>query len=414
MIRQCGKGCMDRQDTHADGQLSGEPLSNSQEFQTGHVITVSFAHALSDVYSSFLAPLLPVLIARLSLSNTQAGLLAFMQSSPSLLQPLIGYLADRVSLRYFVILLPALTATAMSLLGLAPRYAVVALLVAIAGLCSAAFHAAAPAMAGRLSGWRLGRGLGFWTVGGYLGFAVGPILVTSVVNLMTLEGTAWLAIGGWLGSAVLYLRLRHVALQPTPSSDSTSWRRGMQRMRPILIPVAGIILSRAMSFSATLTFLPVLLTRQGVNLWFAGFSLSLVQLVSAGGALITGSASDRIGRRSMMFISVVVPPVLILALVTLPGWGKLLPLVGLGLTMPAAHVISMALMQECCPDNRALATGVLLSITFISESLGAVALGALADLFGLETAFTVAALVLFVGLPLVPMLPRETLSPSRP
>jgi FSR family fosmidomycin resistance protein-like MFS transporter len=404
---------MDTEGAHADGQLRGDALTHSREFQTGHVVTVSFAHALNDVYSSFLAPLLPVLIARLSLSNTQAGLLAFMQSSPSLLQPLIGHLADRASLRYFVILLPALTATAMSLLGLAPSYAVVAVLVTTAGLCSAAFHAAAPAMAGRLSGWQLGRGLGFWTVGGYLGFAVGPLLVTTVVNLLNLEGTAWLAIGGWLGSAVLYVRLRRVALQPTPSSDGSSWRRGMERMRPILIPVVGIILSRAMSFSATLTFLPVLLTRQGVNLWFAGFSLSLVQLVSAGGALIAGSASDRLGRRSLMFISVVIPPVLILGLVTLEGWSRLLPLVGLGLTMPAAHVISMALMQECCPDNRALATGVLLSVTFISESLGAVVLGALADLFGLETAFVVAALVLLVGLPLVPMLPRQEPSPTR-
>jgi len=404
---------MDTEGAHADGQLRGDASTHSREFQTAHVVTVSFAHALNDVYSSFLAPLLPVLIARLSLSNTQAGLLAFMQSSPSLLQPLIGHLADRASLRYFVILLPALTATAMSLLGLAPSYAVVAVLVTTAGLCSAAFHAAAPGMAGRLSGWRLGRGLGFWTVGGYLGFAVGPLLVTTVVNLLTLEGTPWLAIGGWLGSAVLYLRLRRVALQPTPSSDGNSWRRGMERMRPILIPVVGIILSRAMSFSATLTFLPVLLTRQGVNLWFAGFSLSLVQLVSAGGALIAGSASDRLGRRSLMFISVVTPPVLILGLVTLEGWSRLLPLVGLGLTMPAAHVISMALMQECCPDNRALATGVLLSVTFISESLGAVVLGALADLFGLETAFVVAALVLLVGLPLVPMLPRQGPSPTR-
>lgn len=404
---------MDTEGAHADGQLRGDALTHSGEFQTGHVVTVSFAHALNDVYSSFLAPLLPVLIARLSLSNTQAGLLAFMQSSPSLLQPLIGHLADRASLRYFVILLPALTATAMSLLGLAPSYAAVAVLVTTAGLCSAAFHAAAPAMAGRLSGWRLGRGLGFWTVGGYLGFAVGPLLVTTVVNLLNLEGTAWLAIGGWLGSAVLYVRLRRVALQPTPSSDSSSWRRGMEKMRPILFPVVGIILSRAMSFSATLTFLPVLLTRQGVNLWFAGFSLSLVQLVSAGGALIAGSASDRLGRRSLMFISVVIPPVLILGLLTLEGWSRLLPLVGLGLTMPAAHLISMALMQEYCPDNRALATGVLLSVTFISESLGAVVLGALADLFGLETAFVVAALVLLAALPLVPMLPRQGPSPTR-
>ncbi|MCJ7619766.1 MAG: MFS transporter, partial [Anaerolineae bacterium] len=329
------------------------------------------------------------------------------QSAPSLLQPVIGHLADRASLRYFVILLPAVAATAMSLLGVAPQYAVVALLVTIAGLCSAGFHASAPAMAGRLSGRRLGRGLGFWTVGGYLGFAVGPILVTSTVNLLTLKGTPWLAIGGWIGSAIVFLRLRGVKLQPTRSDAGDSWRRGLEAMRPILIPVVGLTLSRAMAFSATLTFLPTMLTSQGIDLWRAGISLSVLQLASAGGALVAGSASDRLGRRSIVLLSTLSAPLLILALVFLQGWLKLPTLIGLGLTMPATYVVLMALIQESCPDNRALATGVLLSVTFVSEALGAVVLGALADLFGLGTAFVAAALVLLGGLPLVFLLPRE-------
>ena len=392
---------------HAADNQEARDLSESQVFQTGPVLTVSFAHMLNDIYASFLAPLLPALIARLTLSNTQAGLLAFMHSAPSLLQPVIGHLADRASLRYFVILMPAATGTAMSLLGIAPRYAILALLVAIAGLCSASFHAAAPAMAGRLSGWRLGRGMGFWTVGGYLGFAVGPILVASIVDVATLQATPWLAILGWLGSVVLYLRLRRVPLQPTASSASSSWRHGMEGMRPILLPVVGITLMRAMAFSATLTFLPTLLTGQGVSFWLAGISLSILQLASAGGALIAGSASDRLGRRPTMLISIVTAPMLVLALVAFRGWLQLPALLGLGLTMPATHVISLALMQESSPDNRALATGVLLSITFISEALGAVLVGALADVIGLEVATALAALVFLASLPLVFLLPRQ-------
>jgi len=404
---------MDTDDAHADSQLHDDALTRSPEFQTGHVITVSFAHALNDIYTSFLPPLLPALIVRLTLSNTQAGLLAFMQSAPSLLQPLIGHLADRASLRYFVILMPALTATGMTMLGVAPRYAVVALLVTVAGLCSAAFHAAAPAMAGRLSGWRLGRGLGFWTVGGYLGYAVGPILVASTVNVATLQATPWLAIGGWLGSAILYVRLRHIPLQPSASAATTSWRHAIESMRPILMPVVGIIMARAMAFSATLTFLPILLTSQGVDLWLASISLSVVQLASAAGALIAGYASDRLGRRSVMLASMLLAPPLILGLTTLGGWLQLPVLLGLGASMPATHVLMMALMQEVCPDNRALATGVLLSLTFISESAAAVVLGALADLFGLQVAFVVAALVFFAAFPLVFLLPRQRAASSQ-
>jgi FSR family fosmidomycin resistance protein-like MFS transporter len=385
--------------------------SGAEGFQTRHVISVSLAHALHDMYASFLPPLLPALMARLSLSNTQAGLLAFVSSSPSLLQPAIGYLADRASLRYFVVLAPALAATMMSLLGVAPRYAVAALLVAVAGLNSAAFHAASPALAGQLSGGRLGRGLGLWTVGGSLGYAMGPVLVATAVNVATLRGTPWLMLGGWMGSGILYLRLRNVTLKPTTTDAAGSWRRGMEDMRPILAPATGIVLARAMAFAATFTFLPTLLTTQGLDLWLAGISLSLVHVASAGGALLAGSASDSLGRRAIASISILTSPILLLALVLLPGWPQIPVLIGLGLTMPATYVILMALVQESCPDNRALATGVLLSVTFISESLGAVVLGALADLMGMPLAFAVSAIVLLASLPLALLLPRETQTP---
>jgi len=391
---------------HNSVDVNSHQSPGGEEFQTGNVLTVSLAHALNDVYTSFLPPFLPVLIARMALSNTQAGLLAFMQSSPSLLQPLIGHLADRASLRYFVVLMPALAATAMSLLGVAPRYAVVALLVTIAGLTSATFHAAAPAMAGRLSGGRLGRGLGLWTVGGYLGYAIGPILVATAINFATPRSTPWLMIGGWVGSAFLYTRLRGVPLMPTAPSATRSWRHGMEGMRPLLVPVAGIVMARAMAFSATLTFLPTLLTTQGVDLWLAGISLSLVQAASAAGALLAGSASDHLGRRSIASVTTLVAPLLLLALVALPGWPQVPVLIGLGIVMPATYVVLLALMQECCPDNRALATGMLLSVTFISESLGAVILGVLADFFSLSLAFAVAALVLAASLPLILLLPQ--------
>jgi FSR family fosmidomycin resistance protein-like MFS transporter len=138
-------------------------LSTVEGYQRGRVVSMGVAHLVHDTYASFLAPLLPAFIEKLALSKTEAGLLAFLQSSPSLLQPFIGHLADRVTLRYFVILGPAVTATMMSLLGVAPNYAVLALLLIVTGLSSAAFHAVAPAMAGRLSGQKLGWGMGLWS-----------------------------------------------------------------------------------------------------------------------------------------------------------------------------------------------------------------------------------------------------------
>ncbi|TKJ30517.1 MAG: MFS transporter [Chloroflexi bacterium B3_Chlor] len=380
-------------------------IAEGQDYQAGGVLSVSFAHATNDTYTSFLAPLLPALITKLAMSKTQAGLLAFLQSSPSLLQPVIGYLADRVSLRYFVILSPAVVATMMSLLGVAPRYAVVALLVILAGLSSASLHAVAPAIAGRLSGTRLGRGLGVWMVGGTLGYTLGPIIVVSAVNLLTLEGIPWLMVGGWIASAILFVRLRRVPAPPTTIGDRGLFRAGLGALRPLLVPLVGITVMRGLMVAALFIFLPTYLTERGASLWFAGLSVSIVAGPGMVGSLLGGSLSDRWGRRRVLFVFMLAPPLLLFVLLMVSGWAMVPVLVALGLTIVPTQVILMAVVQESCPDQRALANGLYLSLAFLTESGGAVILGALGDLFGLSLAFTTSAVVLLLSLPLVFLLP---------
>jgi FSR family fosmidomycin resistance protein-like MFS transporter len=396
---------------HSDSQMESEATTVTQaadagDFQMGPVLGVSFAHATNDTYSSFLAPLLPALIDNLALSKTQAGLLAFLQSSPSLLQPVIGHLSDRADLRYLVIFAPAVGATIMSSLGVAPRYAVLALMVMVAGLSSASLHAVAPAMAGRLSGRSLGRAMAYWMVGGTLGFTVGPIIVVTTVTLLSLEGTRWLMVGGWLASALLFVRLRRVSVPTLAIEDSGSFQTGIQALRPLLAPVGGLTVMRALMVAATFIFLPTYLTERGASLWLAGLSVSVAAAAGVAGSLLGGSMSDRWGRRRVLSTFMLATPLLMFALLTLSGWALLPVLVALGISMAPNQVILMSVMQENCPANRALASGVYLSVVFISESAGALALGVLGDLVGLPLAYATSAVVLLLGLPLVLLLPR--------
>ena len=183
----------------AEAAAASQP-AEAEQFQTDRVVTISAGHAVHDTYTAFLPPLLPAFIESMSLSKAEAGLLTVFLQAPSLLQPFIGYVADRVSLRFVVILTPAVTATAMSLLGIAPSYAVLAMLLMVVGLSSATLHAVAPVIAGRLSGTRLGRGMGFWMVGGELGRTLGPLIIAAYFIFWPddLSHTPWLMIGGWL------------------------------------------------------------------------------------------------------------------------------------------------------------------------------------------------------------------------
>ena len=129
------------------------------EFHTGQAAPIVGAHFIHDLYTATLAPLLPVIIDRLSLSLTQAGSLSVFLSLPALLNPFIGYLADRISLRYFVILAPAATATLISSISFADSYLAMVIILLVTGVSVAAFHAPAPAMIARVSGSKVGMGM---------------------------------------------------------------------------------------------------------------------------------------------------------------------------------------------------------------------------------------------------------------
>jgi FSR family fosmidomycin resistance protein-like MFS transporter len=117
------------------------PSPAEGRFQSGKVAAISLAHLSHDIFSSFLAPLLPLLITKLGLSLSAVAILDIARKIPQLLNPLIGLLADRICVKYLVILTPAVTAICMSFLGVAPSFPVLFILLFVSGLSAAAFLA---------------------------------------------------------------------------------------------------------------------------------------------------------------------------------------------------------------------------------------------------------------------------------
>ncbi|KPL17709.1 MAG: hypothetical protein AMJ93_14725, partial [Anaerolineae bacterium SM23_84] len=360
-----------------------------------------------DTFTGFLPPLLPVLITSLSLSKTEAGLLRVFLQGPSLLQPVIGHLADRVNLRFLGILAPAVTAIVMSLVGIAPDYTALILLLTVAGLSSANFHAILSVAAGRLSGHRLGRGMSFWMFGAELGRALGPIVIVSAIRLLGVARTPWLMVAGWLGSVLLYVRLRDVPFQPSRQQQDLSWQLAMRGMGRFMVPLLGIIVARAFLFQALTTYLPTFLSEEGVDLWLAGTSLTVLEAAGTLGALAGGSLSDRLGRRPVLAASLLTSPLVMLLFLATDSWIRFLALLPLGLTAFSIAPTLMALTQESFPQNPSLANGIYMALTFVTGSVMAVVAGALGDLFGLRWTFAASAVVALLGVPFVWFLPSR-------
>ncbi len=374
-------------------------------FRTGDVTAVAGAHWIHDTYTALLPPLLPALMERLAFSTALGGLLTSFLQGPSLLQPLIGHLGERWG-RLLVALAPAVTAIAMSLLGVAPAYGFLAVLLVIAGTSSAAFHAVVPVVAGRLSGRSLGRGMGFWMVGGELGRTLGPLVASSALALLGLTGTPWLMLLGLLASVLLYFRLRRVPMDLRDDLEPLPWGEALQAMRPLLGPLLGLLFARAFMTSALLTYFPLFLQREGVNAFWSGVYLSILQAAGVLGALIGGHLSDRLGRKRVLGLALSATALLMFAFLSLAGWTRVPLLLPLGFTSLSVTPVLMAFVQESYPENRALANSLYMGTSFVIRALVVYGVGLLGDGVGIRAAFAVSAGATLLGLPFIYRLPE--------
>jgi len=380
-------------------------------FQTDQVLTIAGGHFVHDTYSAFIAPLLPLLQERLGTTYALAGGLAVYAQLPSLLNPLTGYLADRVSLRYFVILAPAVTATLLSSMGLAPDYLTLALLLLAAGVSIGAFHAPAPAMIGQVAAKRVGKGMSIFMAGGELGRTLGPVVAVAGVGWFGLEGIWRLAFVGWLVSGILYYRLRHLSVRP-PTPAESSLQRAWPQIRRVFPPLAWLMLARVFMLVSLTTYLPLFMRDVlQTSLWLAAGSLTILEAAGVAGALATGTLSDRLGRARILYVLMGLAPLLLLLFLYGPGILLVPVLLGLGLTAISPTPVMLAVVQDAFPDHRALGNGIFLALNFLIRALGIWSVGLLADQLGLTDAFLWSGVVALTGLPAIFFLSRRIALP---
>ncbi len=388
-------------------QTDQSPGVGDGDFQTGKILVLSIAHFVHDVYSSFLAPLLPLLIEKLSMSLTQAGFLSSVMQIPALLNPYIGVLADRISVRYFVILAPAMTAVPMSLIGLAPGYGVLLILLFITGISVSVFHVPSPVMVADLSAARKGRGMSFFMTGGELARTVGPLVAVAAVSLFGLEDFYPVMIFGLLSSVWLYFKFRNIPVQQVGSRRKLSVLETWRSLRHVLLPLTAILVTRGFMHASMTAFLPTYIKMETGNLWLAGIALTLFEAAGVAGVLTAGSISDWFGRRKTLLASLLGAPLFLFLFTLTGGWLRVAALLVVGFTLLSTTPVMLALVQENARHSPAAANGLFMMISFIARSAVVVVVGFIADRIGLNAAYLISAAMGLVGIPFVLMLPRK-------
>ena len=376
-------------------------------FQTDKVLLISSSHFVHDTYSSFLSPFLPLIISKFGLSMLLAGTLTVVFRLPALLNPVIGIISDRIELGIWVILAPAITAITMSLMGLAPSYSILCILLLTAGLSATVFHVLGPPMIARISGASIGRGMAFWMTGGEIARTIGPLFAVWAITHLSLEGSYPVMIVGIIASLLLLIRLKGLSSKSSHRSDqrlSEVWRS----MRGVMIPLTGIIFSQAFLIGTLVAFLPTYIVSSGKSVWMGGISLAVLQFSGVIGTLLGGTLSDRIGRRPVLFMTMPLASFLMLSFLYAPD-GMLLPLLLLlGFVAFAFEPVILALVHDHCGKNRGAANGLYMMISFLSTAAAVVFVGWISDLLGISTAFALSALLGLAGVPIILFLPRSS------
>lgn len=388
--------------------MNNDIIKEEEKFQTGNVLLISITHLLHDVYTSFLAPILPLLITKLNISLFQSGFLAVVQRIPSLFNPLIGIMAEKVKVRYFVIFAPALTTVAMGLIGVAPSYTVLVILLFVSGISSTLFHVPAPVMIKKLSSNRIGKGMSFYMVGGEFARTLGPLIIVAAVEIWGLEGTFRLIPFGLVASLILWVKLRKISIsEDVKSPGRTNYYVIFKKFVPIFFTLAGMTLFRGAMKSSLTLYLPIYLTGKGSDLWMAGISLAALQLAGAIGTFYSGSLSDKIGRRTTLVIVSIVSPILMLLFLKSSGVYSFILLILMGFFLVAPQSVNLAIIHELKTKHLPFVNGVYMMINFFISSVITMGVGALSDKIGLDLTFKIAAFLAFPAIIFAFFVPKK-------
>ena len=351
------------------------------------VLLMASAHLMVDGYGNILAPLLPILIARLDLSLAAAGTMTMLyQLSASVAQVGFGHLADRWRPRLLMMAGPVLSVSVLSFIGLSTTSLMLAAILVIGGLGGAAFHPPAATLAHRLGGDRPGFAMSVYISGGTLGFALGPLMFAPFAEHFGMNWTPILAIPGLVVIAFFVARVPHIDWGHKASD-------GLGALRPYAKPLGllyAIVVLRTMTSIAFATFLPVLLTRRGMSVGTAGAVVAGYLFASGVGGFFGGPAADRWGPKRVIGWSLVASTPFLLAASRLEGTAFFVALSVGGFFLQSTLPVNVVFGQAIAPVSAATVSSLMMGFAWGTGGMTVPLTGFVADRIGIE--LTLAAL----------------------
>jgi FSR family fosmidomycin resistance protein-like MFS transporter len=370
------------------------------------------AHFVNDSYSSIIFPLLPLLKVKLGLTTGQLFWLAPLYAiSSSLLQPLYGLISDRYARRFFAVFAPAITGIFVSMIGLAPSYPVLILLLIGGGFGIGSFHPQGAAMASAAARERRRVGLALFSAMGTMGYSTGPLLIAVIADEFGLDKTYYIAAVGLAMTAFLYR-----TCPPLPESSEVArnvrslaslvFRALQPAWKPLLLLYLITVVRSGMQMT-TNNYLPFFLAERGYELKGWGGIITIFLFLGGLGGLAGGLLAERVsGRAVTLYSGLLAGPLLICAFVTTGP----LSIVFLGLggfALLSTLPVNVAMAQELVPTQTSTVSALMMGAAWGVGALCPPLLDNLVPRFGFKMVLVFAAGATMISAVFAFLLPRH-------
>ncbi len=380
------------------------------------MILLGFGHMITDLHQGAIPTLMLYLRDAFDLSYAQVGMIVLVSNlSSSVIQPMFGHYSDQ-SLRSW--LMPAgigLASLGVALTGVMPHYYLAMIVIFFSGLGVAAFHPEGTRMARFAAGSRMSGAMSVFSVGGNLGFGLGPVLVALFYSIWSLGGTLAFLIPGLTTAAAFYFLLPLI----TKRTDQTrkAWQRRKQLAqaggsgKPAwswgLAALSLIVIFRSWIQYGMASYLPFYYTDcLGGDKHTASLLVSVFLISGAVGTLIGGVLADRFGTKRHICVSMALMVPLLWLVLNTRGTASLLVTALSGAVLISTFSPSTVMGQQYLPHHIGLASGLLIGFSVGMGGLGVPLLGTFADKFGIIIVLKILACLPLAGLLVAVFLPR--------
>lgn len=372
------------------------------------LLLLALSHMVTDLSQGALPILLPFLKTALDLSYTQIGVIVLTQNiTSSVIQPVFGAITDKTSLPWLLPLGVFLSGLGMAITGFMPTYALVLCAVILGGCGVAGFHPQASKSVHFISDEALrGRSMGFFSVGGNTGMAVGAAFMMFLTTQPgELHNTIWFLIPGTVTAYLLRRNISSVSPQSFHKKATVGIIRKAIEKGPLFL-LLTFIFFRSSLHAGISTYIPLYYVNflNGSPV-YAGYMLSLFLAGGVFGTFLGATLSDRLGRKTILTMSMVIVFPLVALIPFTSGLATMVLLAVTGFVLISSFATTLVLAQEMMPGYEGMASGLTIGFTIGLGGVGVTILGAIADRYGVPSVFQVMSalpvicLLLSFGLP---------------